>query len=471
VLAPFAFAGQVPYAATAPDIPLSHHDRVYTADQFSNTVSVIDPADNRLLGVIRLGTSPMTTTPSLPAPGALSPLYRDELLVHGMGFSPDRRALVVISITTNSATFIDTETNTVKHVTHFGRAPHEAFFTPDGKEVWATIRGADYVAVLNGRTYLETARIIVPNGPGMAIFSPDGRYGYACSSFTPETVVISVARHTIVGRVKQVSPFCPNIAATPDGKQVWMTLKDTGKTMVFNARPPFNVLTVLDTGPITNHVNIVRNAHGQFAYVTVGGLDQVKVFRTDDFQLLATIPVGLLPHGIWPSGDGTRIYVALEQGRAVAVIDTRTNKQIAAVPVGQASQALVYVPDAVRRGNGTQNLQSLGTVTEDRQLVLVNAHGRPATHITLFDQGFVQILQATVTGPQPKQPYVLGLSNDPKGEGPLVPLATFTANPAGAAIVNAVGPIRQYLDSIPKRYLVITEGTPTQLGQPVQVEG
>ncbi len=38
VLAPFAFAGQVPYAATAPDIPLSHHDRVYTADQFSNTV-------------------------------------------------------------------------------------------------------------------------------------------------------------------------------------------------------------------------------------------------------------------------------------------------------------------------------------------------------------------------------------------------------------------------------------------------
>lgn len=29
-------------------------DRVYTADQTSNTVSVIDPATNTMLGVIRL---------------------------------------------------------------------------------------------------------------------------------------------------------------------------------------------------------------------------------------------------------------------------------------------------------------------------------------------------------------------------------------------------------------------------------
>jgi YVTN family beta-propeller protein len=470
-LTSFVSAGQVPYTATAPDVPLSHHDRVYTADQFSNTVSVIDPGDNKLLGVIRLGTPPMTTTPSLPAPGALSPLYRDQLLVHGMGFSPERRTVVVISITTNSATFIDTETNTVKHVTYFGRAPHEAFFTPDGKEVWTTIRGANYVAVLDGRTYRETSRIIVPNGPGMTIFSPDGRYGYVCSSFTPETVVILVARHTIVGRVKQASPFCPNIAATPDGRQVWLTLKDTGKTMVFNARPPFNILRVLDTGPITNHVNIVRNAHGQFAYVTVGGLDQVQVFRTDDFQLVATIPVGTLPHGIWPSGDGTRIYVALEQATALAVIDTLSYRQIATVPIGQATQAVVFVPNAVRHGNGMQNLQPLGTATGATQLILVDGGLRPATHVTLFDQGFMQILQAAVTGLQPKLPYVLGLSNDPKGAGPLVPLVTFTANPAGAAIVNAVGPIRQYLEGQPKRYLVITDGTPAQFGHPVQVEG
>jgi len=108
--------------------------------------------------------------------------------------------------------------------------------------------------------------------------------------------------------------------------------------MVFNAVAPFNVLKVLDTGPITNHVNIVRNAHGQFAYVTVGGLNQVKVFRTDDYEQVATIDVGALPHGIWPSGDGTRVYVGLENADGAAVIDTLENKLVATIPLGQGPQ-------------------------------------------------------------------------------------------------------------------------------------
>jgi len=64
------------------------------------------------------------------------------------------------------------------------------------------------------------------------------------------------------------------------------------RTQVFDARPPFRLLATLDTGPITNHVNIVRRGGDMFAYVAVGGLNQVKVFRTDDFCQVATIPVG-----------------------------------------------------------------------------------------------------------------------------------------------------------------------------------
>src|SRR5215475_3643385 len=141
-------AGQVPGASSAPDVPISHRDRVYAAEQFSNTVSVTDPADNRLLGVIRLGD---------PAPGNLSPLYRGQLLVHGMGVSPDHRTLAVVSIGSNSVTFIDTATNAVKHVTYLGRSPHEAFFTRDGREVWVSIRGENYVAVLDATTFEERA--------------------------------------------------------------------------------------------------------------------------------------------------------------------------------------------------------------------------------------------------------------------------------------------------------------------------
>jgi YVTN family beta-propeller protein len=94
--------------------------------------------------------------------------------------------------------------------------------------------------------------------------------------------------------------------------------------------------------------------------VTIGGLNEVKVFRTSDFSQVATIPVGALPHGIWPSGDGNRVYVGLENGDGVTAIDTLTHKVIATVPVGQAPQALTYVCNAVPSGSGTQNLQSLG---------------------------------------------------------------------------------------------------------------
>ena len=59
-----AYAQQAPFGR--PDIPISSRDRVYAADQTSNTVSVIDPSRNELLGVIRLGN---------PVPGSLSPLY------------------------------------------------------------------------------------------------------------------------------------------------------------------------------------------------------------------------------------------------------------------------------------------------------------------------------------------------------------------------------------------------------------
>ncbi|OZI18667.1 hypothetical protein CAL26_13235 [Bordetella genomosp. 9] len=466
-------AGQAPGAAAAADVPASHRDRVYAAEQFSNTVSVTDPVDNRLLGVIRLGD---------PAPGNFSPLYRGQVLVHGMGYSPDHRTLAVVSIGSNSVTFIDTATNSVKHVTYVGRSPHEAFYTPDGKEVWVTVRGENYVSVIDARTYQEKTRITTAAGPGMQIFSPDGKYGYVCSSFNPETVVVQVSNHKIVGKVPQASPFCPNIAATADGKQVWFTLKDVGKTQVFDARPPFKLLKTIDTGPITNHVNFARNDKGSFAYVTIGGLNQVKVFRTDDFSQVATIPVGKLPHGVWPSGDGKRVYVGLENGDALAAIDTATNTVIGNVPIGQAPQAIAYVPDAVPEGDGMQNLQPLGVAGQAAHLALhairdgqPQASDMPPTSVTLFDQGLLQVLQASATGLEPRHPYVLALAEHADGGGALQPLANFTTNPAGSAIVNAIGPIRQVVQSDAgatdtKRYLVIAPQVDGKPGAPVQVQ-
>ncbi|MBW8651234.1 YncE family protein, partial [Klebsiella pneumoniae] len=141
-------------------------------------------------------------------------------------------------------------------------------------------------------------------------------------------------------------------------------------------------------------------------------------------EQVATIPVGKLPHGLWPSGDGTRIYVGLENADALAAIDTLTNTVIATIPIGQAPQALAYVSNAVPEGDGMQNLQPLGVAGQAAHLTLgsvtaaASADVKP-TSVTLFDQGLTQVLQAAVTGLEPKQPYVLALASQADGGGML----------------------------------------------------
>jgi YVTN family beta-propeller protein len=224
-------------------------------------------------------------------------------LAHGLGFSPDHRTLAVVSIGSNSVTLVDTATNRVKGIVYVGRSPHEPAFTADGRELWVAVRGEDYVSVIDPSRLKEVRRVPTANGPGMIQFEPNGRFALVPSSFTPELDVIDVARHEVVARVEQASPFSPNLAVSPDGKEVWFTLKDTGKVQVIAAEPPFATLTVLDTGPVTNHVAMVDDADGHFAYVTVGGLDHVKVYRRNgaEPQFVTSIPTGSLPHGIWPS--------------------------------------------------------------------------------------------------------------------------------------------------------------------------
>jgi YVTN family beta-propeller protein len=454
LLVPCIMAQQAPWAR--PDIAVSSHDRVYTADQTSNTVSVIDPSENKLLGVIRLGD---------PVPGALSPLYKGQLLVHGMGYSPDSKTLVVVSVGSNSVTLIDTATNKVNGVVYVGRSPHEAFFTPNGRELWATVRGENYVSVIDPQKMKEIRRIELANGPGMTMFGPDGKYAFVCSSFTPELAVIDVASHQVIKKVTQVSPFSPDIAVTPENDEVWITLKDVGKVQIYSAKTPFEQKAVLDTGPITNHVNFANNRNGKFAYVTIGGTNEVKVFRRNKTpELVATIPTGELPHGIWPSGDGSRVYVALENGEHCAAIDTVTNKVIANIPIGQTTQALAYVPNAVPNGAGTENLTPLDAAANTARLHLEaggTALPNAQASVAVNSLGLLDLVQIAAKGLAPKESYQLYLAESNKSPfGRLEPLAVLKTNPDGAGIVQTIGPLKVLAPTDANstlRFLIVTD--------------
>ena len=455
-LAQCGFAQQAPWGRA--NIPISSHDRVYAADQTSNTVSVIDPSTNVLLGEIRLGD---------PIPAALSPLYKGELLVHGLGYSPDSRTLAVVSVASNSVTLIDTASNRVKGKVYVGRSPHEAFFTTDGRELWVTVRGENYISIIDPVEMKEVRRIELANGPGMTSFGTDGRYAFVCSSFTPELSVLDVKAHREIKRLVQASPFCPNIAVSPENDEVWITLKDAGKLQIFDAKPPFEQKAVLETGPITNHVNFVNNGHGKFAYVTIGGANQVKVFRRAPMpELVATIPVGSLPHGIWPSGDGSRVYVALENGDAADVIDTLSNTVIASIPIGQTTQALVYVPNAVPSGNGSENLTPLGNAGNTAHLGLGPGSAslpKAEASVAINSLGLVDLIEIAAAGLAPATSYRVYLAESNRMPyGKLQELAILKTNPDGAGIAQAIGPLKSLVPSnerstsVGARFVIVT---------------
>ena len=190
-------------------------------------------------------------------------------------------------------------------------------------------------------------------------------------------------------------------------------------------------------------MNFVNNRNGRFAYVSIGGANQVKAYRRGaEPKLIATIAVGNLPHGLWPSGDGSRIYGALENGSAAAAIDTLTNKVVANIPIGQTSQALVYVPGAVPEGSVTENLAPLGEAGNTAQLHLESAEQslpNAQASVAVNSLGLTDLVQIAAEGLAPKAQYDVFLadsSHPPYGK--LQSLASLRTNPDGAGIVQAI---------------------------------
>lgn len=444
-------ADVVPSIASDGVVPVSERDRVYTADQVSNTVSVIDPSSNRLLGELRLGSQRLAPLPATSF--VLSPLYGGQVNVHGLGFSPDHRLLDVVSTMTNAVTLVETATNRVRGTVYVGRNPHEGFFRPDGKELWVCVRGEDYISVIDPMLMREVRRIRTAPGPSMVVFRPDGRIAFVNHSFTPELDVVDVSAGVVIRRIPVISPFSPDLVISQDGGQVWMTHKDAGKVTVVDAKT-YVVQGVIDTGPVTNHVTLAGPgggtrvggaSAGDFAYVSVCAENVVKVYRRDRSPV-ATIAVGACPHGVWASGDGSRVYVGLQEGDGVDVIDTRSNRRIARIPMGQSPQALVYVPDAVPSGRGLAELAPLEANERPVRFELVPASAARRGHgtVDVRSLGPIDGVDVSVSGLDAVATYTLYLTERAdNGARSDLPLATVVTDRNGnAPLVESVSTTR-----------------------------
>lgn len=412
-------------------------DRVYTANQVSNTISVIDPSTDKLLGEISLGK---------PYPNVLSPLYKGQALVHGLRYNAQRKMLAAIAIGSNALTLISTENNQVLKTIYLGRSPHEPTFTPDGKQIWVSVRGEAYISVVDVDVMKEVKQIPVADGPGMVSFSPDGSTAYVCSSFTPEVDVINVRSYQIIKRIPVVSPFSPNIFTSPKGEWVAMTHKDVGKVTVIDAKT-LTVAKVINTGAITNHVTFSYLNGRLMMEVTVGGENKTRIFDVaNNFVQTDSIMVGALPHGIWPSADGKQLYVGLEFGDQVQHINMENMKVVATVQIGQSPQALVYADNAVTGTNGNSYLRVLNdtTATQVVEMFHSTTNTKGAGKLAIREIGLTDLVEQIFTMLEPNTAYTLSLTHSTNT--PYTPdyeINSFTTDGQGKYVGQSTGVIKK----------------------------
>jgi YVTN family beta-propeller protein len=362
----------------------SSRDRVYTGDQSSNTITVVDPGTNTVLGTIYIGDSRLTDD--------LNPQYVRAANSHGLGFSRDGKYIVSLSTLTNTVNVIRTVDNTIVSQTHCNRAPHEAFFAADNRTVWVGTRGVSSIDLIDGIAGGVIARIPTADGPSKVLFSPNGTVAYVNHIRASVVSVINVGSRTVMYNITGLADtFSSDMMLSADGGSLWAAHKMTGQVSVIDLAAR-KVISVLNTGAETNHPQFAYPNGITHAFVTVAALNETKVYlqpspHEPPTYLTSIRSTGIEPHGLWPNPANTRLYIANEHSDTVDIVNLHTLKVIDTLEIGQETQAVIYVSDAVPEGGGRQNLGTQGLIKEPRPvnaIVSVTGPNTPANGSALI---------------------------------------------------------------------------------------
>lgn len=317
-------AGPRLMASEKGDSPATSKDRVFICNEDSNTLSVIDPSSNTILGTVNLTSFDEDPRPPFrfvtggvaPTHAAMinKPLYHGAIAIHGAAPSPDSRLIATTGRGTSNVYLIDTETMKVigntpnpqaKNDTNperlssgilVGREPHEPTFTRNGKELWVTVRGENRIAILDVerakkqaagaatnavRGYLETI-----SGPAQVWFSTDGKLAFVVSQKESRLDVFEVRtgrdgfsqpRRTATVDMKGQDKFAftPFEKTSPDGKEIWLShkLADSVSAWSIDHNPKLLDHVLLGEKARPNHVEFIENKNGKALYASRGRVD------------------------------------------------------------------------------------------------------------------------------------------------------------------------------------------------------
>ncbi|KAF1036741.1 MAG: putative protein YncE [Burkholderia lata] len=255
--------------------------RIYVPNLRSNDVYVIDPATYKVVDRLTVGRSPQHVVPAW------------DLQTLWVANNAEGR-------TDGSLTPIDPKTGKPGQAVSVDD-PYNMYFTPDGKDAIVVAEAHARLDFRDPKTMALKSSLDVPQCKGInhADFSIDGRYALFTCEFGGKLAKIDFVNRKVVGYLELDRKGMPqDIRVSPDGK-------------VF--------------------------------YVADMMADGVYVIDGDTFTKIGFIPTGVGTHGLYPSRDGTQLYIANRGSNrvhgprhgkgSVSVLDFATRKVVATWPI------------------------------------------------------------------------------------------------------------------------------------------
>jgi len=255
--------------------------RIYVPNLRSNDVYVIDPATLKVVDKFKVGLSPQHVVPAWD----LKTLW----VANNAEGRPDGSLTPIDPLTGKPGKSVQVDD------------PYNMYFTPDGKEAIVVAEAKARLDFRDPRTMTLTSSLQVPGCKGInhADFSIDGKYAIFTCEFGGRLAKIDMVNRQVVGYLDIDKKGMPqDIRVSPDGK-------------VF--------------------------------YVADMMADGVHLIDGDAFTKIGFVPTGVGTHGLYPSRDGMRLYVAnrgsnhvhgTRHGKgSVSVIDFATRQVLATWPI------------------------------------------------------------------------------------------------------------------------------------------
>ena len=257
--------------------------------------------------------------------------------------------VMIVNRDSNDIAFMDIATRRIVGKTFLGNNvnPHMVMMSPDGRYVVTGGTRSNAAYIIDARTLELVKKIPVGISPEHLAFSPDGRFYYQGNPADDSVTVIDMQSLSVIKTIPGLAEPL-NITFTPDGTKAyvgnygahWVGVIDVSRHELLKRIQIAEVPGIARLNPtrylseIKGISNATMSADGRYLYAADGDLGVVGVIDTREDRIVKVIRVGQDPWRLYMSHDG-RYGITVNNGdETISIIDTATNEVAATLEAG-----------------------------------------------------------------------------------------------------------------------------------------